>query len=506
MSNIKKDAERQINQAYDFIIIGTGIAGLYTALSLDKHYNIMLVTKDKLYESNSNYAQGGIAAALDESDFEHHIQDTLKAGSHYNDEYAVNTVIKEARENIQRLIDFGVNFDKKSDGSLRKTKEGGHSTSRVLHYKDSTGEEIIRALTEQVKKASHIDIFEYTFATDLIKDHDQVIGVDFIDEEKKFSAYASKVIIASGGIGKLYENSTNALIATGDGIAMAIGAGAKVMDMEFIQFHPTALNINERRNFLISEALRGEGAVLRNDRHERFMEKYHPQMELAPRDIVSQGIFMEMHARNISGVYLDITAKDSDYVKERFPQIYKHCLGLGIDITKEYIPVVPVEHYLMGGIEVNLWGETSLENLFACGEVARTGVHGANRLASNSLLEAIVLGYRIATKLNSTIPVQSNHGIQAIVSRKNTTSDHLNDYEEIINSIRKTMSRHAFIVRHLEDLERAYDHVCTLSNQLKKGDSIKYYETRNMLRVAKCILKSAMDRKESLGSHKIIKR
>jgi len=295
---------------FDLVIIGTGIAGLYTALTLDPKYNIMLVTKDQLYESNSNYAQGGIAAALEESDFEKHVMDTLEAGSNYNDEATVNVVIKEARENIQKLIELGVNFDKRADGTLRRTKEGGHSSSRILHYKDSTGREIIRALTEGAKKRENIYIYENTFAIDLVVEKNQVKGIIFQRNLKRFYVEASKTIIASGGIGKLFKNSTNSLVATGDGVAMALRASAEVIDMEFIQFHPTALNIDESRNFLISEALRGEGAVLRNHKGERFMEKYHILKDLAPRDIVAQSIFIEMKANDTDGVFLDITEED----------------------------------------------------------------------------------------------------------------------------------------------------------------------------------------------------
>lgn len=489
---------------YDVIIIGTGIAGLYTALTLESSLNIMLVTKDVLYESNSNYAQGGIAAALDESDFENHVKDTLDAGSHYNDPAAVDVLVKEARVNILNLVKFGVNFDKNEDGSFLKTKEGGHSSSRILHYKDSTGREIIRALTEEVKTKENIDIYENTFGIDLIKEDSEIKGAIFEKNRELFCVKAQSVVIATGGIGRLYKNSTNSLIATGDGIAMAIRSGAKISDMEFVQFHPTALNYSEDRNFLISEALRGEGAILLNKDGERFMSKYHDLKELAPRDIVSQSIFKEMNKTNTEGVYLDISHKDSEYVRKRFPEIYSHCLEIGIDITKEYIPVVPVQHYLMGGIEVDLKGRTNLENLYACGEVSRTGIHGANRLASNSLLEGIVLGNRISQDINNKT-VKKIEYIQA-AEKNQATINSKRDYLKDLLEIRDLMSENVFIIRYesklrssLEILKRKYEELITVNDF-----SIEYLELMNMLITAIVIVKACLNRKESLGSHKII--
>lgn len=487
---------------YDLVIIGTGIAGLYTALTVDSKYKVMLVTKDKLYESNSNYAQGGIAAALEENDFEKHVMDTLQAGSNYNDAAAVNVVIKEARENIQKLIELGVNFDKHADGTLRRTKEGGHSSSRILHYKDSTGREIIRALTVAAKKRTNIDIWENTFGIDLVMEDNLAKGVIFQKDLERFSVEASKIIIASGGIGKLFKNSTNSLVATGDGVAMALRGNGTVVDMEFIQFHPTALNFDESRNFLISEALRGEGAVLRNKKGEKFMEKYHPSKDLAPRDIVAQSIFIEMKEHNTDGVFLDITHRDSNYVKNRFPQIYEYCLKYDIDITKDYIPVVPVQHYLMGGIKVDLNGKTSIKNLYACGEVARTGVHGANRLASNSLLEAIVLGNRIAKDINENVKRKEyDHTVYPVSVQ--ITDDPI-DYKEVINEIRNLMSKNVFIVRYESKLIMALEKINSIEKTIKNNNTIEYFEVMNMLITSRKIIEDSINRKESLGSHKII--
>jgi L-aspartate oxidase len=486
---------------YDIVIIGTGIAGLYTALTLDSKFNIMVITKDMVYECNSNYAQGGIACALEENDFNNHINDTLKAGSNYNDKEVVDIIIKEAKENILKLIDFGVNFDRNDDGSLRKTKEGGHSKSRIVHYKDSTGEEIIRALTKEVKKRSNIDIFENTFCVDLIKENDMLSGVILQKDMKRFEIKSSKVVIASGGVGRLFKNSTNSLIATGDGVAMAIRVGADVMDMEFIQFHPTGLNINEERNFLISEALRGEGAVLRNKKGERFMEKYHPLLDLAPRDIVSQSVITEMEKEKSNGVFLDITLEDSDYVKERFPQIYEHCLSFGIDITKEYIPVVPIQHYLMGGVKVDLNGKTSIKNLYACGEVSRTGIHGANRLASNSLLEAIVTGNRISKNINSDLEEKN---VEKAIYYYDIEKTNNYGYEKEISEIRNIMSSNVFIVRYESELKKALEKINQLIDSLDENNTIVYYEVKNMLVTSKKIIIDSINRKDSLGSHKII--
>ena len=491
-----------IASTYDLVIIGTGIAGLYTALTVDPKYKVMLVTKDQLYESNSNYAQGGIAAALEESDFEKHVMDTLEAGSNYNDEAVVNIVIKEARENIQKLIELGVNFDKRPDGTLRRTKEGGHSSSRILHYKDSTGREIIRALTEAAKTRGNIHICENTFAIDLAVENNATKGVIFQNSLQRFYVEASKIVVAAGGIGKLFKNSTNSLVATGDGVAMALRASAKVIDMEFIQFHPTALNFDQSRNFLISEALRGEGAVLRNSKGERFMGKYHPLKDLAPRDIVAQSIFIEMKENNTDGVFLDITNEDSEYVKNRFPQIYEYCLKYAIDITKDYIPVVPVQHYLMGGIKVDLSGKTSINNLYACGEVARTGVHGANRLASNSLLEAIVLGNRIAKDINESLGKIKNN--QVLYPKNIKDECKAVDYTEIIEEIRRIMSSNVFIVRYESKLKRALKEINEILKSVAVNNTIEYFEVMNMLMTSKKIIEDSIRRKESLGSHKIV--
>ncbi|MDM8533674.1 L-aspartate oxidase [Clostridiaceae bacterium HSG29] len=491
------------NSIYDVVIIGSGIAGLYTALTLNSKYNIMVITKNEMKECNSNYAQGGVAAALEEEDFNNHIKDTLTAGSDYNDKAVVDIIIKEAKENIMNLIDYGVNFDRNEDGTLKKTKEGGHSKSRIVHYKDSTGEEIIRALIEESQKRKNIDIFEKTFCIDLIKEDSKVTGVILQKGMKRFDVIASKVIIAAGGIGKLFLNSTNSIIATGDGVSMALRARAEVMDMEFIQFHPTGLNIQEERNFLISEALRGEGAVLRNQKGELFMEKYHTLKDLAPRDIVSQSITYEMEFQKIDGVFLDITHKDSKYVKERFPQIYNHCLEFGIDITKEYIPVIPIHHYLMGGVKVDINGKTTVDNLYACGEVSRTGIHGANRLASNSLLEAIVTGNRISKDINMSLEkTDCKNEINYYNLKLMKEYDYINE----INEIRNIMSSNVFIIRYKTKLEEALEKIQKISYELEENNTIAYYEVRNMLVTAKKIIEDALNRKESLGSHKIFNK
>lgn len=382
---------------YDVIIIGTGIGGLFTALNIEEDKNILMITKSDLGSGSSKLAQGGIVACKNKKS---HYKDTLVAGSFYNNKEAVRVLQNDASFNINKLIELGVNFDKDKEGNLLYTKEGGHSEPRILHCRDTTGEEIIKVLKDKVKKRKNITIKENEFVADIIHKNgvNMVITVD--SELKAF--YGNTIVIATGGVGQIYENTTNPIDITGDGIALARRAGIKVCDMEFIQFHPTGMYEENGENAsLISEAIRGEGGILRNIKGERFMEKYHEMKDLAPRDIVSRSIFKEIIETKSDYVYLDVTHLDGDYIKKRFPNIYKMCLSKGVDITKDYIKVSPTQHYLIGGIETDLKGRTGLNDVYACGECTRTGVHGANRLASNSLLEGIVFANIIADEINS---------------------------------------------------------------------------------------------------------
>jgi L-aspartate oxidase len=391
----------------DVVIIGCGVAGLYAALNLNPKIRCLLLNKSGIKHSNSMYAQGGIAAVIEPyvngDNPKLHIEDTLVAGAGLCDKTAVNVLVKEAWKNIQKIVSYDVPFDKNGDEFLL-TREGGHCKNRILHCGgDATGLHLTETLYEQVLKRKNITVMENVFFTDIIVKDNKAYGIMILDEnEKPALITASKVVIASGGVGRVFRNSTNAICASGDGIAAARRANAKLADMEFIQFHPTALihPSETGRFFLISEALRGEGGVLRNRRWETFMQNVHLLADLAPRDIVTRAIITEMKKNDIPNVYLDITTKSRSFLSARFPTIYQECMKRGIDIAKNWIPVMPVQHYFMGGIKTDINAATSIENLYACGEVARTGVHGANRLASNSLLECLVFAGRCSDQIN----------------------------------------------------------------------------------------------------------
>ena len=392
---------------YDFLVIGSGIAGMSFALKVAHKGKVALICKAGLEEANTYFAQGGIASVtnLAVDNFEKHIEDTMIAGDWISDRQAVEKVVREAPEQIRQLIDWGVHFDKNENGEFDLHREGGHSEFRILHHKDNTGAEIQTSLIEAVKRHPNITVFKNHFAVEIITQHHlgiivtrhtpgiKCFGAYVLNEDSgEVDTFLSKVtVMATGGCEAVYRNTTNPLVATGDGIAMAYRAKGAVKDMEFIQFHPTALyHPGDRPSFLITEAMRGYGAVLRNLAGEEFMQKYDPRLSLAPRDIVARAIDSEMKQRGEDHVYLDVTHKDPEETKRHFPNIYKHCLGIGIDITKDYIPVAPAAHYLCGGIKVDLDGQSSIRRLYALGECSCTGLHGGNRLASNSLIEAIV--------------------------------------------------------------------------------------------------------------------
>ncbi|WMJ79283.1 L-aspartate oxidase [Clostridium sp. MB40-C1] len=382
----------------DVLIVGTGIAGMYTALNLDKNLDIVMITKSTLEECNSYLAQGGISTARDEKDKDLFIEDTLKAGNYKNDIKAVEVLASESLSNIQELINLGVEFDKKN-GFLDYTREGAHSVNRIVHCADKTGEKVSGALLKQIIKRKNIRIYENTTLIDLIDKNNICFGGIATNEENIVNIYAKNTILSTGGIGGLFKNSTNQRTLTGNGIAIALRKCIDVKDLNYIQFHPTGLyeNKTEGKRFLISESLRGEGAKLVNINGERFVD------ELLPRNIVSKAILEEENKTNSKYVYLDITHMPKEFIIKRFPLIYSECKSRNLDITKEKIPVTPVQHYFMGGIKVDCYSRTSMENLFACGEVSCTGVHGANRLASNSLLEALVFSKRAANTINNNI-------------------------------------------------------------------------------------------------------
>ncbi|KXG73688.1 L-aspartate oxidase [Thermotalea metallivorans] len=491
----------------DVIVIGTGIAGLYTALNIDEKYKVLLMSKAALDTNNSNLAQGGIAACVGpEDDFEAHYEDTLRAGAYYNHRENTRILIEEAPMHIEKLLKFGVHLDRDEHGKLLATREGGHSKRRVLHAKDATGKEIIRGLGEAVRKRNNIRVEENIFVIDILTEENKVLGVLAVKKWGEKAVYKGRaVVLATGGIGQIYKNTTNPLVATGDGIAMAYRGGVKVKDMEFIQFHPTAMYTDKPgQKFLISEAVRGEGAILRNVYREAFMEKYHPLKDLAPRDIVSRSIFTEMIRTEKPYVYLDITHKSAEFIRHRFPTIYERCLAEGIDMTKEWIPVAPAEHYVMGGIETDASGRTNIRGLYACGECACTGVHGANRLASNSLLEGLVFGGRVAEDIHGHMENAKPESLLiSHIKKAGGNKNTIIDLEEIKGRLKNTMDQHVSIIRSEEGLKKAWREIEDIKAMLRmqEEESIPYYELLNMTTVALLIIEGALKRKDSLGGH-----
>lgn len=512
-----------MNSKYDFLVVGGGIAGLSFALKAAEKGTVGLITKEAPEESNTSYAQGGIAGVWNQEDnLDKHIEDTLDAGAGLNKNNVVEIVVKEAKERIEELIDWGTKFDKNRKGEYDLAKEGGHSENRILHYKDITGKEIIRALLEQVENHPNIQIFDNHFALDIITQHHMGIKVTRKDAEIEcYGAYvldketeeiltvlAKSVIMATGGTGLAYKSTTNPLIATGDGIAMAYRAKAEVKDMEFVQFHPTSLyNPGSYPSFLISEAVRGFGAVLRDHKGKEFMQKYDERESLAPRDIVARSIDNEMKIHGVDFMNLDCTHLNMKKFKSHFPNIYKKCKKLGIDPAFEYIPVVPAAHYACGGIVVNEYGQSSVNNLYAIGECACTGLHGANRLASNSLLEAIVFSHRAFLKSSERLEGQTFQ--ENIPNWDATGTEAPEEMVLITQSLREVqgiMSSYVGIVRSDLRLKRALDRLNILYREVeelyeKTTPSQKLCETRNLINVAYLIIKFASNRKESIGLH-----
>ena len=384
------------NKYVDVLIVGSGVAGLYSALNLRDDLDVMVVSKDKIDCTNTSLAQGGISVARDVNDVPYFIEDTLKAGQYKNDVQAVKVLTKESIENVDSLVALGLDVDKDDEGNWDYTKEGAHCVNRIIHTQDNTGENVEKTLVENVLNRKNIKVYEDTFLVDIIEKNNKCIGAILFKDNKQINVFAKSVILACGGIGGLYKNSTSQRILKGDGLAVALRHDVELKDINYIQIHPTAFydESDDERRFLISESVRGEGGKLYNINGERFID------ELQPRDVVSQAIFKEMEKTNFPYVLLDISFLDENYLKNRFSTIYNKCLEKGTDITKEPIKVSPAQHYFMGGIKVNLDSETSMENLYAVGETACTGIHGANRLASNSLLEGLVFSKRAANLIN----------------------------------------------------------------------------------------------------------
>lgn len=499
----------------DILVLGTGIAGLSFALRAAEFGRVAVVTKKSDTESNTNYAQGGIAAVMDPGDtFDSHIEDTHVAGAGLCHQDSVDILVKEGPDRVRELMDIGVRFtsinwpDNKSQ--LHLGREGGHSTRRIVHAADLTGREIERALVAQIKANYNIRVFEHDHAIDLIvgEEDGKLVchGAHVVDSETgDFMSFRAKVVMLStGGAGRVYLHTTNPEIATGDGVAMAYRAGATIANMEFIQFHPTTLFHPGARSFLISEAVRGEGGVLRLKSGETFMKNYHPMDCLAPRDIVARAIDAELKKSGDECVYLDVTHLGADAIKEHFPHIYETCLSVGIDITKEWIPIVPAAHYSCGGVLVDTEGRTSIENLYACGEVSCTGVHGANRLASNSLLEAVVFARRSALDAEKHINSIQLADIKEFPDERHTNTVSTDKIQELIHKIQNVMWKYVGIVRTNERLATALDLIKGIQSEAEELYSegkvtAQLLELRNMALAAELVILSAQSRKESRG-------
>ena len=509
---------------FDFLVIGSGIAGMSFALKVAHKGKVALICKTELEEANTFFAQGGIASVTNTlvDNFDKHIEDTMIAGDWISDRAAVEKVVREAPGQIKELIDWGVDFDKNDKGDFDLHKEGGHSEFRILHHKDNTGAEIQESLIRAVKTHPNIEIFNRHFAVEIITQHHMGIivtrhtpgikcyGAYVLNEDTgEVDTFLSKVtLMATGGVGAVYRNTTNPLVATGDGIAMVYRAKGLVQDMEFIQFHPTALyHPGDRPCFLITEAMRGYGAVLRNMGGEEFMQKYDPRLSLAPRDIVARAIDSEMKQRGDDHVYLDVTHKDPEETKKHFPNIYEKCLSLGIDITKDYIPVAPAAHYLCGGIKVNLNGESSINRLYAVGECSCTGLHGGNRLASNSLIEAVVYADAAAKHALSVLErYEFNHEIPEWNAEGTVTNEEMVLITQSMKEVNQIMGAYVGIVRSDLRLKRAwvrldmiYEETEDLFKRSKASRAI--CELRNMVNVGYLITRQAIERKESRGLH-----
>lgn len=479
----------------NLLVIGSGIAGLTFALEASKKGRVILMTKAKLPDSSTNLAQGGIVGVVDKKDtFKSHIEDTMKVGAYHNDKKAVKFLSEHSPEAINFLLKLGVPF-KKENGKLLLAQEGGHSMRRIAFTSDQTGHEIEKALINRVKKTKKINIIENTFALDIITQNKKCFGATVLLNKKVIQIFADFTAICTGGVGQLFKKTTNPLVATGDGIAMGIRAGVKTKDMEFVQFHPTAFDSNESPLFLISETVRGEDAKLINSKGERFID------ELSPRDIVAKAIYEESKKGK---VWLDITHRDKEFLQKRFPGIYKHLKEHGISMEKDKIPITPVAHYMCGGLITNLHGQTNIKNLLAFGECACTGVHGANRLASNSLLEGVVFPLNSVKKLETS--EKHIKIIQKYPTLKPPTKQELTSARFSKKQIQNLMWQYAGIVRNLNQINKiAIPKIQKILKQFPKNTTNKEIsEAKNMAQVSLAILKSAATRKKPLGCHFIV--
>jgi len=512
----------------DFLIIGSGIAGLSFALKVCSYGTVAVITKKEEAESNTNYAQGGIASVLSSQDtYELHIEDTLRGGAGLSRREVVEMVVRDGPERIQELMEWGVAFSRREDDSGGETldlgREGGHSRNRIVHAADMTGREIERTLLNRAKECGNICIYEDHIAVDLITEHHlreksaskkgriHCWGAHVLDiQGRRVRRFLARVtLLASGGVGQLYSHTTNPRIATGDGLAMAYRAGAEIANLEFMQFHPTSLYHPGNMAFLISEAVRGEGGILRLADGRAFMKHYHPRGDLAPRDVVAKAIDHELKRSGDECVYLDVTHLDIDFLRRRFPHIYGQCLSYGIDIARNWIPVVPAAHYMCGGVVVNLDGQTAIEGLYACGEVAHTGIHGANRLASNSLLEAVVFAHRSAQAAVQEVSSKARFSFPDIPP---WSAEGTFDSEEWVvishdrAEIQLLMTDYVGIVRSDKRLKRAQERMHIVLREIdefyrRTPVTSELIELRNLATVAELVIRSALMRKESRGLH-----
>jgi L-aspartate oxidase len=491
-----------MKQSYDIVIVGSGIGGLSTLLYLSEttiykegNLSIGLLVKGSLVQTNTNWAQGGIAAvkSLDDN-FDKHINDTLNAGAFINDKYIVEKVINSAPNLIKDLIDWGVQFDKKNNGEYDLAKEGGHSDARIWHKEDQTGKDIQSALIDKIKNLPNVDVFENTTLINAEKVDYNTFSIQIVDNNNYFNRIlCSKLVIATGGIGGLFEKSTNQEIATGDGIFIANKLGAKTENLSYVQFHPTGLYQEGSVSFLITEALRGSGAILKNEQGEAFMCKYDERLELAPRDIVSRSITTEINQQKLPYVYLDATKIDAERIENHYPNIKKECnLRLGLNIQNDFIPVIPVQHYSCGGVKVNEYGETAISGLFAIGEVASTGLHGANRLASNSLLEAIAFAKfsipSLTKNLSNNLINSDNYELVKLLKVDKT-------------AIQKIISRNGGIIKSNEGLNQALYQLLEIKSKAIESDkfSLSNFEANCILETAILLILDALNQKENKG-------
>ena len=487
-------------RAFDFIIIGSGIAGLYTALLARRMGRVLILTKGSLDDCNTKHAQGGIAAPIGPGDSpELHFRDTIAAGAGLCDPEAVKILTEEAADRIHDLIELGVHFDT-VNGEIALGKEAAHSVPRILHAGgDATGEHIETTLGRLARSSKSITILEYCFATEILVEGGRAVGVKALDcrtgSVEEF--FGKAVVLATGGAGRLFKFTTNPEIATGDGVALAFRAGAEIADMEFFQFHPTALRLPGAPVFLISEAVRGEGGILRNIRGERFMPRYHPDAELAPRHVVARAIFFEMRRTGADYVLLDVTHLPRKLISTRFPHIYRFCLNYGLDMASAPIPVAPAAHYMIGGVKTNVWAETNIRGLFACGETACTGVHGANRLASNSLLEVLVFAKRIIDRVSQGgNPPSPSAEHFTLPRRKGRASS-----PPSLSALQRLMWENAGIIRSKETLEEAAEILAAWEEMAPPPTDRPSHELKNLILTGRLLVEAALIREESRGAH-----